>query len=276
MADPAETARLVLQTLVDVLGVLPIPGLFKDAALAIPVISLKILDMSQGVKRNRKQAMGLALYIANLTDATLRPLKNVDRPFGPAMEPAMRDFHKALQDVEVEMHNLASRNPLKRLVSYNEDVLTMNVFKQRIEDARRIIETEISVATLALVEDINATVTETQRIVGITQDLVEDTVNAAIDTQAVVHDTRVVAINTLAAAEDAAVTARDTLVFVGDTARLASHTRVIVEDTHAAALNAQAMAANTNDVAKDTHHGMGRIGSRLEVKNPNLYLILPF
>ncbi|KAG8994709.1 hypothetical protein FRB94_009687 [Tulasnella sp. JGI-2019a] len=266
MADPAETARLVLQTLVDVLGVLPIPGLFKDAALAIPVISLKILDMSQGVKRNRKQAMGLALYIANLTDATLRPLKNVDRPLGSAMEPAMRDFHKALHDVEVEMHNLASRNPLKRLVSYNEDVLTMNVFKQRIEDARRIIETEISIATLALVEDINATVTETQRIVGITQGLVEDTVNAAIDTQAVVHDTHVVAINTLAAAEDAAVTARDTLVFVGDTARLASHTRVIVEDTHTAALNAQAMAANTNDVARDTHHGMGRIGSRLEVK----------
>ncbi|KAG8999777.1 hypothetical protein FRB94_005951 [Tulasnella sp. JGI-2019a] len=205
----SQTVTLALQTLVDVLGALPIPDPFKNAVLLIPTTSLKIMAISQSVKRNKKDSKDLAVYIATLTDATLRPLTGAGaRPFSPAMETALKDFHETLHEVEVEMGKLASRNPLKRIVSYNEDLGTIASFKERIENARRIIETEISVATLALVEDINVVVTETHSVVAATaldvlntRAIVSDTALIASNTQAIVSNTQAVGEDTNAVAK---------------------------------------------------------------------------
>ncbi|KAG9030683.1 hypothetical protein FRB95_003644 [Tulasnella sp. JGI-2019a] len=69
---------------------------------------------------------------------------------------------RALHDVENEMSKLVSRNPWKRIVNYGEDTVTITAFKERIENARRIIQMEIGIATLALVEDVNAVTSNTQ------------------------------------------------------------------------------------------------------------------
>ncbi|KAG8996266.1 hypothetical protein FRB94_008446 [Tulasnella sp. JGI-2019a] len=121
--------------------------------------------MEQGVKRNKKDAKDLALYIANLTDAALRPLTSVGaRPFSPAMEAAVTDFHEALRDVEAEMSRLATQTHWKRIVRYIDDTAAVAAFKETIENARRIIKTEIGIATLALVEDTQAMVVDTNVI----------------------------------------------------------------------------------------------------------------
>ncbi|KAG8996267.1 hypothetical protein FRB94_008447 [Tulasnella sp. JGI-2019a] len=190
----SQTATVTLRTLVDVLDGLPIPPPFKDAVLSIPKISLTIMEISEGVRKNKDDAKELARYIADLTDATFRPLTGVgDRSFSPAMAAAVNDFHEALHQVEIEMLKLASRNLWKRIINYNEDSVTVAAFKDRIEDARRIIQTEISIATLALVEDVNAIVTETHGMVEHTAHVVSNTNYIASRTQSLVVDTNAVA-----------------------------------------------------------------------------------
>ncbi|KAG9032408.1 hypothetical protein FRB95_001529 [Tulasnella sp. JGI-2019a] len=268
MSETVETVISTLVILVDLLDALPVPDLFKDAAMAIPVIAIRIMQISEGLKRNRRAMKELAFYIADLTNATLRPLEAVGgRPLGPAMEPAMKDFYQALQEVEHHMGYLASRNPWKRFVSYDKDVGSLNRFKDRIEEARRIMTLEISVATLALVGDINAIVTETHQVAEITQAIVEETALVALDTQAAVEEAQAVALKTLDIAEDTATLAMDTLAIVEDTATLAMDTQAIVKGTRAVALDTHAMVVDAHNVATATHHGVGHIGIRLESEN---------
>ncbi|KAG8996262.1 hypothetical protein FRB94_008442 [Tulasnella sp. JGI-2019a] len=193
----SQTARLTLETLVDVLDTLPIPSPFKEAVLAIPKTSLKIMEISQGVRRNKEDAVALTLYISKLTNSTLRPLERIGaRQPSPAMQTAMTDFLEALHQVETEMGRWKSQNPWKRIVGYAEDSVVVAAFKEKIEEARRIIDEEISVTTLVSVEDTNAIAMETHGVVEDTHAVLESTSHVVWDTNAIVSDTHVVAENT--------------------------------------------------------------------------------
>ncbi|KAG9026535.1 hypothetical protein FRB95_008706 [Tulasnella sp. JGI-2019a] len=179
----SETAKLTLQTLVDVLNALPIPPPFKDATLAILKLSLRIMEISQSVKRNKSDAKDLARYMP-----------------------------------------------------YNEDLGTVAGFKERIEDARHIIETEINLATLALVEDINGVVTEMRDTAG-------TAALAVSNTQAVLSDTALAAI-------------------VTGTHNVAGNTNAMMSDT-------QNVVLDTNAVSRATHIGVVSLEHQIEDNSRN-------
>ncbi|KAG9004155.1 hypothetical protein FRB94_002638 [Tulasnella sp. JGI-2019a] len=150
------------------------------------------MEISQGVKRNKQDARDLARYVVDLTKATLRPLERVNVKqliFRPEMEPAVNDFHGALQQVEKEMGRLASRNCWKMMVSYNADLWTIAAFEKRIENARRIMDTEIIMVMRALVEETNATTTKTLDVAENINATATKTLDTAESTQAVAKAT---------------------------------------------------------------------------------------
>ncbi|KAG8990677.1 hypothetical protein FRB94_013183 [Tulasnella sp. JGI-2019a] len=211
----------------------------------------------KGIKRNRGDMKELAFYIAALTNDTLRPLEAVGGCLlGPAMKGAMKDFYQALQEVEHHMGYLASRNPWKRFVSYDKDIGSLNRFKDRIEEARRIMTIEISIATLTLVGHINAFVRETHDIEEITPTIVEDTALIPLEILAIVEDTALLALDAHTIMED------NPRVVVEDKALTALDTVAIGEGTHVVTLNTRSILVNTNAVARATDIGVD--SNRLE------------
>lgn len=106
-------ARLALETLSGVLSAVPIPDPLKSAVTAIPTAALQIVAIAevgwtidsedvinidlriQGVKKNKEDARALALYITNLTEATLKPFENIKGdPFDSSLTQGITQFHE--------------------------------------------------------------------------------------------------------------------------------------------------------------------------------------
>ncbi|KAG9033506.1 hypothetical protein FRB95_014685 [Tulasnella sp. JGI-2019a] len=73
-ADTLQASKASLQALSVILKAVPIPEPFKSAVVGIPDAVLQIITIVETAKGNMEDAQVLAVYIATITDKTIRPL----------------------------------------------------------------------------------------------------------------------------------------------------------------------------------------------------------
>ncbi|KAG8992360.1 hypothetical protein FRB94_011698 [Tulasnella sp. JGI-2019a] len=113
MGDTLEATKLALNLLSTGLHACPIPEPFKSAVTGIPGAVLQIIAIVEAAKGNADNARELALYIGQVTDATIRPLQK------PANQ----------------IRDLLSRSRARRLLRYSSDASKIATMKQKIQDA---------------------------------------------------------------------------------------------------------------------------------------------
>ncbi|KAG8995016.1 hypothetical protein FRB94_009490 [Tulasnella sp. JGI-2019a] len=132
-----ENAKQGLQLLSKALNAAPIPDPFKSAVTAIPNIAVQIIEIVDSVKGNVEDAKELAIYIANVTDKTMRPFKTkpdeLDR--SPDTQMRLEELRGVLEKTEEEMLTLMSRRLRSRALSYGDDASKLAAMKQRVDDA---------------------------------------------------------------------------------------------------------------------------------------------
>ncbi|KAG8981784.1 hypothetical protein FRB93_008376, partial [Tulasnella sp. JGI-2019a] len=143
-----ENAKQGLQLLSKALNAAPIPDPFKSAVTAIPNIAVQIIEIVDSVKGNVEDAKELAIYIANVTDKTMRPFKTkpdeLDR--SPDTQMRLEELRGVLEKTEEEMLTLMSRRLRSRALSYGDDASKLAAMKQRVDDAINELQLETVVA----------------------------------------------------------------------------------------------------------------------------------
>ncbi|KAG8996520.1 hypothetical protein FRB94_008220, partial [Tulasnella sp. JGI-2019a] len=145
-ADTLQSAKAGLQILSAIVKVVPIPEPFKSVVVGIPDAALQIMAIVETAKGNMEDAKALALYIATITDKTIRPLDLCHVTL--ATQNRIREFQEALQQVMEEITALASRRPLRKwVVNYERDASKLAALKQRVTEVIAGIQLETVVAT---------------------------------------------------------------------------------------------------------------------------------
>ncbi|KAG8981650.1 hypothetical protein FRB94_008695 [Tulasnella sp. JGI-2019a] len=145
-ANTLQTAKASLQILSSTVKAVPIPEPLKSAVVGIPDAVLQIITIVETAKGNIEDAKVLALYIATITDRTIRPL---DLPrVTPAMQNRIREFQETLGQIRDEITILASGRPLRKWIfNYDRDASKLGTLKQRVADAVMSIQLETVIAT---------------------------------------------------------------------------------------------------------------------------------
>ncbi|KAG8996527.1 hypothetical protein FRB94_008227 [Tulasnella sp. JGI-2019a] len=141
-----QSAKVGLQILSTIVKSVPIPEPFKSAVVGIPDAVLQIITIVETAKGNMEDAKVLALYIATMTDRTIRPLDLCS--ITPVTQRRIHEFQEALQQITEEITTLASqRSPRKWIFHYDRDAAKLYALKQRVVDAIAGIQLETVVAT---------------------------------------------------------------------------------------------------------------------------------
>ncbi|KAG8853059.1 hypothetical protein FRB96_008437 [Tulasnella sp. 330] len=149
IASTMEGAKQGLQILSTGLNAAPIPEPFKSAVTAIPDIALQIITIVAAVKGNVEDAVGLAVYIANVTKTTMRPFEDKLRGSldkSPTMKMRIVEFRGVLELVKEEITSLTSRRLRDRVFNYERDALKIGAMKKRVDDAIGLVQLETIVA----------------------------------------------------------------------------------------------------------------------------------
>ncbi|KAG8986297.1 hypothetical protein FRB94_002896, partial [Tulasnella sp. JGI-2019a] len=136
MGDTLEATKLALNALSIVLQACPIPGPFKSAVTGIPRAVLQIIAIVEAVEGNVDNARELALYIGQVTDATIRPLQHLPPDF--THQPLKEDldhFGQTLELIQNQIRSLLSRSRAKRWLRHGSDASKIASMKQKIQDA---------------------------------------------------------------------------------------------------------------------------------------------
>ncbi|KAG8983991.1 hypothetical protein FRB93_006865 [Tulasnella sp. JGI-2019a] len=144
-----EVAKQGLRLLSKALNVAPIPDAFKPAMTAIPDIALQIVEIVDAVKGNVEDAEALAVYIANVTDATMRPFESKPQAElyrSPDTKKRLEVFQGVLEKIKEEMITLMSRRLGSRVLSYESDASTLATMKRSVNDAINQLQMETVVA----------------------------------------------------------------------------------------------------------------------------------
>ncbi|KAG9029991.1 hypothetical protein FRB95_004637 [Tulasnella sp. JGI-2019a] len=145
-ADTLQTVIAILQVLFTVVKAVPIPEPFKSAVVGIPDAVLQIITIVETAKGNMEDAKVLALYIATLTDRSIRSLDLSHMT--PATQRRIHEFHCALGQIKEEITTLASRRPLRKwIINYDRDASKLAALKQKLVDVVTGIQLETVVAT---------------------------------------------------------------------------------------------------------------------------------
>ncbi|KAG8990146.1 hypothetical protein FRB93_003312 [Tulasnella sp. JGI-2019a] len=144
--DTLQNAKASLLALSALVKAVPIPEPFKSAVTGIPDAVLQIIKIVETAKGNVEDAKSLALYIATITDRTIRPL-DLSR-VSPAVQERIREFKDALWQIMEEITALSSRRPLRKwIVNYDRDASTLSTLKQKVVNIIAGIQLETVVAT---------------------------------------------------------------------------------------------------------------------------------
>ncbi|KAG8993964.1 hypothetical protein FRB94_010242 [Tulasnella sp. JGI-2019a] len=145
-ADTLQNAKTSLQVLSTIIKAVPIPEPFKSAVVGIPDAVLQIISIVDTAKGNIEDAKVLVLYIATITDKTIRPLDLLR--VTPATQNRILEFQEALQQITEEVSTIASRRSFRKwIVNYDRDASTLKALKQRVTDVITGIQLETAVAT---------------------------------------------------------------------------------------------------------------------------------
>ncbi|KAG8992523.1 hypothetical protein FRB94_011517 [Tulasnella sp. JGI-2019a] len=104
-----EATKDGLTILLALLKAAPIPQPFQSAVTAIPDIALQILTIIEAMKGNGEDAKALAMYIANVTEMTMRPFETKPLDNSPNMKKRIGDLHQVLETIRDELQTLTSR-----------------------------------------------------------------------------------------------------------------------------------------------------------------------
>ncbi|KAG8989009.1 hypothetical protein FRB94_014752 [Tulasnella sp. JGI-2019a] len=143
-----EKAKQALQLLSTVLNAAPIPDPFKSAVTAIPDIALQIIEIVDAVKGNVDDAKALAVYIATVTDKTMRPFaaKPDELERSPDTQMRLQEFQGALEKIKEEIKTLLFQRLGGRILSYDTDASKLAGMKQSVDDAMNQLQLETVVA----------------------------------------------------------------------------------------------------------------------------------
>ncbi|KAG8993393.1 hypothetical protein FRB93_002006 [Tulasnella sp. JGI-2019a] len=144
--DTLQAAKASLQVLSTIVKAVPIPEPFKSAVVGIPDAILQIIAIVEVAKGNMEDTQVLALYIATVTDRTIRPL---DLPrVTPTTQNRIREFQETPRQITDEITILASGRSLRKWVfNYDRDASKLGALKQRVVDAITGIQLETVVTT---------------------------------------------------------------------------------------------------------------------------------
>ncbi|KAG8991502.1 hypothetical protein FRB94_012459 [Tulasnella sp. JGI-2019a] len=144
-----EVAKLKdgLTLLSTILKAAPIPQPFKSGVTAIPDVALQILTIVEAVTSNAEDAKALAIYIANVTEATMRPFKTDSLDSNTAMKTRIDSFKEVLEKIRDEIGALAARRLRSRIFHYASDASKLSTFKQKVDEAINGIQLETILAT---------------------------------------------------------------------------------------------------------------------------------
>ncbi|KAG8992388.1 hypothetical protein FRB94_011634 [Tulasnella sp. JGI-2019a] len=150
-ADTLEQAKSVLLVLLKLMKTAPIPEPFKSVVVGIPDAVLQIIAIVETAKGNMKDAKVLALYIATVTDRTIRPVDFTQAT--DATKKRIHEFEEALGQITSELGDLASRRQLRKwVVGFDRDAAKLAAMKQNVADIINGIQLETVVATSYEVE----------------------------------------------------------------------------------------------------------------------------
>ncbi|KAG8880136.1 hypothetical protein FRB97_001067 [Tulasnella sp. 331] len=152
-ADALQIVKRTLGGLSVIVNALPIPDPFKSAVVGIPDAVLQIITIleansayEQTAKGNMEDAIALTVYIATVTDKTIRPLDPINT--APAAMERIEEFFEVLQQIKKGVRDLAShKSRWRRIVNYDRDASTLAAMKQSVADAITSIQLETAVAT---------------------------------------------------------------------------------------------------------------------------------
>ncbi|KAG9000438.1 hypothetical protein FRB94_005408 [Tulasnella sp. JGI-2019a] len=117
---------------------------------------LQIIAIVEAVKGNADDARELALYIGQVTDATIRPLQNLPSDFThQPLKEGLDQFSQTLELVQNQIRALLSRSRVKRWLRHTSDASKIAAMKQKIQDAITSIQLETSFATTYAVAQIS-------------------------------------------------------------------------------------------------------------------------
>ncbi|KAG9024072.1 hypothetical protein FRB95_012133 [Tulasnella sp. JGI-2019a] len=155
MGDTLEATKLAPNLPSTGLHACPIPEPFKSAVTGIPSAVLQIIAIVEAAKGNADNAKELALYIGQVTDATIRPLQNLllDFTHQPLKE-GLDQFSQTLELVQNQIRDLLSRSRARRLLRYSSDASKIATMKQKIQDAITSIRLETNFTTTYAVAQI--------------------------------------------------------------------------------------------------------------------------
>ncbi|KAG9007037.1 hypothetical protein FRB94_014701 [Tulasnella sp. JGI-2019a] len=145
-ADILQTAKASLQVLSAIVKAVPIPEPFKSAVVGIPDAVLQIITIIESAKGNMEDAKVLVLYIATITDRTIRPLDLSH--LTPTTQNRIHEFQETLKQITEDITTLASQRPLRKwIINYDRDASTLSGLKQKVTDAIAGIQLETVIAT---------------------------------------------------------------------------------------------------------------------------------
>ncbi|KAG8991329.1 hypothetical protein FRB94_012555, partial [Tulasnella sp. JGI-2019a] len=150
-SDTLHTAKACLHMLTAIVKAAPIPEPFKSAVVWIPDAVLQIITIVENTKGNIEDAKALVLYIATITDRTIRPLDL--SCVSPVTQNRIYEFHEALRQITEEIKIFASRRSLRKwIINYDRDASTLSTLKQKVAEVITGIQLETVVATCHEVE----------------------------------------------------------------------------------------------------------------------------
>ncbi|KAG8857862.1 hypothetical protein FRB96_005581 [Tulasnella sp. 330] len=129
-----------------ILKALPIPDPFKSAVVGIPDAVLEIIKILEAAKGNMEDAEALVVYMATVTDKTLRPLDPINTP--STAKKRIEEFLDVLQQIKQGIRDLVShKSRWRRIVDYDRDASTLAAMKKSVDDAITYIQLETAMAT---------------------------------------------------------------------------------------------------------------------------------
>ncbi|KAG8995066.1 hypothetical protein FRB94_009476 [Tulasnella sp. JGI-2019a] len=148
MSDTLAATKLGLTALAIGLQASPIPEPFKSAVSEIPGAVLQIIEIVEAVKGNVDDARGLALYIGQVTESTIRPLQGMPSDFShqPPKE-GLDEFRQTLDSTTEQIRVILSQNRASRILHYRSNAPKIAGMKQKIQDAIGCIQLETAFTT---------------------------------------------------------------------------------------------------------------------------------
>ncbi|KAG8880135.1 hypothetical protein FRB97_001066 [Tulasnella sp. 331] len=182
----ADTLQIVQHTLDDlsiIVNALPIPDPFRSIVVGIPDAVLEIITILETAKGNMEDAIALAVYVATVTDNTIRPLDPINT--GPTTRKRIKEFLEVLHQIKGTLRALASqKSRWKQIVNYDRDASTLAAMKQSVADAVTCIQLEITVATnqeVNLIGQKQDVISKDQALMIRKQDRIQEEIKAMIE-----------------------------------------------------------------------------------------------